>query len=105
MVLLQQDQVLRLGPLFRLGLLYPLGRKKIRICAIKSLIFNGSRSNFEHFSLIIGHIFFKLYLQKYKFLSSYLSLKIVGFDKHAKYREKAQILHDYDSYTEVFFYF
>ena len=72
------------------------GRKKIRFCAIRSLIFNGSCSNFEHFSLIIGQIF-EDFIQKYKFLSIYLSFKIVGFDKHAKYREKAQMLYDYDS--------
>ena len=70
--------------------------KKIRFCAIRSLIFNGSCSNFEHFSLIIGQIF-EDFIQKYKFLSIYLSFKIVGFDKHAKYREKAQMLYDYDS--------
>ena len=94
MVLRRPDQILRLGLGF--SLLYPPGRKKIRFCAIRSLIFNGSCSNFEHFSLIIGQIF-EDFIQKYKFLSIYLSLKIVGFDKHAKYREKAQMLYDYDS--------
>ena len=96
MVLRRPDQVLRLGLGF--SLLYPSGRKKIRFCAIRSLIFNGSCSDFEHFSLIIhvGQIF-ENSIQIYKFLSIYLSLKIVGFDKHAKYREKAQILYDYDS--------
>ena len=38
-------------------LLYPSGGQKIKFCTIKSLIFNGSCSNFEHFSLKMGPIF------------------------------------------------
>ena len=37
--------------------LCPAGRQKITFCEIKSLKINGSSSNFEHFSLKIGHIF------------------------------------------------
>ena len=33
----------------------------------------------------------------FKNTNFYLSLKIVSFDKHAKYREKTQMLYDYDS--------
>ena len=46
--------------------MYPSSRQKITFCALKSLIFNGSCSNFEHFNLKTGHIF----LQSLKTLSS-----------------------------------
>ena len=39
------------------GLLYASGRQKVTFCSIKSLLFNGSCSNNEHFSLNKGHIF------------------------------------------------
>ena len=51
----------------------------------KPLIFNGSCSTFEHFSLKIGHIFLpslKPLSSKIKISSICLSLNIVGSDKH-----------------------
>ena len=38
-------------------LLYPSGKQEVMFCDIKSLILNGSGSNFEHFSLKTSHIF------------------------------------------------
>ena len=37
--------------------MYPSGWHEIKFCAIKSLILNGSCSNFEYFSLKMGLIF------------------------------------------------
>ena len=53
-------------------LLHPSGRQKITFYAIKSLIFNGSCSDFEHFSLKIGRIF----LLSLKILSSKIIISL-----------------------------
>ena len=53
-------------------------REKITFRAIKSLIFNGSCSNFEYMSLEMGHIFLQslnTISSKIKISTIYLSLK------------------------------
>ena len=59
---------------------YPSCRQKITFCAIKSLILNGSCSNFEHFSLKIGHIF----LPSLKTLSSKIKIIYLSIIKNLK---------------------
>ena len=39
--------------------LCPSGKQKVTFCDIKAIIFNGSSSNFEHFSFRICHNFFR----------------------------------------------
>ena len=66
---------------------YPSGRQKIMFCAIKSVLFSGSCSRFERFSLKTGHIFLpslKTLSSKIKIPFIYPTLKIVGSDKHVK---------------------
>ena len=67
---------------------------KRNICAMKSLIFIGSCSNFDHFSLKIGHIFLQNLKNSVFKNKNSLYLSIITncrfSDKHAKKGEKAQ---------------
>ena len=74
-------------------LLFSSGRLKVMLCVVKSFLFNGSCSNFEHLILKIGHIFvpsLEILSSKRKLSFNFLSLKIVGCDKHANRGEKAR---------------